>query len=96
MTLLNADHVPLLLAGLAISVALLRCHMPDNPDPLQGPSWSGLDYGGHWKLLQYNIRHVFSPLLVSWQLSKGPLQIISIYVTSDIPHPIAGRTFSCC
>ncbi|KAK9831681.1 hypothetical protein WJX74_005808 [Apatococcus lobatus] len=56
-----------------------------------GPSWSGLDYGGHWKPLQYTIQHVFSPLLVSWQLSKGPLQIISIYVTSDIPQPLAGQ-----
>lgn len=41
-------------------------------DIWQGPSWSGLDWGGGWKQLHYGARRFFSPLAVAGSLAASP------------------------
>lgn len=45
-----------------------------------GASWSGRDYYGRWKALQYYVKEAFSPLLVSNVVENGQL---ATYVVSD-------------
>ena len=56
---------------------------------MQGPSWSSVDAGGHWRLLHYRMRHVFAPLLVSGTFDAGTRQL-DIHVTNDHPHALQG------
>eukprot|EP01080_Neovahlkampfia_damariscottae_P007305 gene7305-11624_t len=43
-----------------------------------GMSWSSINYGGKWKILQYFVRDFFSPVLVSPFISKNRIQIFVI------------------
>src|SRR5262245_56924421 len=45
-----------------------------------GPSWSGRDYYGRWKALQYYASEAFRPRLVSSVIEEGKL---CTYVVSD-------------
>jgi beta-mannosidase len=45
-----------------------------------GPSWSGIDYYGRWKALQYYVQKAYSPVLVSNVLEDGQLHT---YIVSD-------------
>ncbi|WP_212002167.1 glycoside hydrolase family 2 protein [Chitinophaga sp. HK235] len=70
-----------------------------------GPSWSGRDYYGRWKALQYYVKDAFSPLLVSglvenkqlgvWLVSdenkdkKGDLELIATDLSG---HPLWQQT----
>lgn len=60
---------------------------------LQGPSWSSVDYGGHYRLLHYTAKKFFSPLLVSADYDRNT-NIASVFLTSDVNQPLAG-TLSC-
>ncbi len=44
-------------------------------------SWSGIDYYGHWKALQYRLRKLFAPVLVSPVYKSGKL---NLYLVSDL------------
>jgi beta-mannosidase len=46
-------------------------------------SWSGMDYYGRWKAMQYYARRFFEPLLVSPHISGDKIEI---YVVSDFPE----------
>ncbi|RBL92712.1 beta-mannosidase [Chitinophaga flava] len=70
-----------------------------------GPSWSGRDYYGRWKALQYYVKDAFTPLLVSglvenkqlgiWLVSdenkdqKGDLELIATNLSG---HPLWQQT----
>lgn len=45
-----------------------------------GASWSGRDYDGRWKALQYYVKEAFKPRLVSNVIEKGQL---ATYVVTD-------------
>lgn len=63
-------------------------------DCLQGPSWSGIDHGGHWKLLMYGIRRFFSPVLVSGTYNASQADALSVYITNDQPWAVKGENTS--
>lgn len=44
-------------------------------------SWSGIDYYGRWKALQYNLLKLFAPVLASPVYKNGILQV---YLVSDL------------
>ena len=50
-------------------------------------SWSSLEYGGNWKLVQYFARRFFAPVLVSAQpdAETGEVSIIAV---NDTPAPL--------
>ena len=56
----------------------------------QAPSWSGIDHGGHWKLLMYGIRRFFSPVLVSGTYNATQADALSVYITNDQPYTVKG------
>ncbi|XP_026742954.1 beta-mannosidase-like [Trichoplusia ni] len=55
-------------------------------DVWQAPSWSGIEYGGRWKMLHYFAKTFFAPVLVS------PRQLVSddidVYLLNDRFVPI--------
>ena len=57
---------------------------------LQGASWSGLDFGGHWRLLHYSLKRIFAPVLVSAYWDRGDSSV-HVWVVSDLNHPITGE-----
>ena len=57
----------------------------------QGPSWSGRDYGGHWKLLMYSVRRFFSPVFVSGVYNATQADGLSVYITNDQPWTVEGE-----
>jgi hypothetical protein len=64
-----------------------------------GPSWSGINYDGSWKLLHHAAARFFAPLVVSAELDEGGR--VHIHVTSDINSAIESEvvpqpTDSCC
>ena len=44
-------------------------------------SWSGIDYFGRWKALQYKLQHLFAPVLVSPVFTN---KRVEIYLVSDL------------
>lgn len=46
-----------------------------------GASWSGIDYFGRWKALQYFVKEAYKPLLVSNTMEEGELRT---YVVNDL------------
>lgn len=59
---------------------------------MQGPSWSGIDFGGHWRLLMYNVRKLFSPVAVSGTYNITQADALSVYVTNDQPWSVMGES----
>ena len=51
-------------------------------DIWQGVSWSGIEYSGRWKVMQYGLTNVFSPVMIYpfWTASSENLEVM---VTSD-------------
>lgn len=45
-----------------------------------GPSWSGIDYYGRWKAMQFFVKKAYAPLLVSNTVKNGKLKT---YLISD-------------
>lgn len=57
-------------------------------DVWQAPSWSGIEYGGKWKLLHYFAKSFFAPVLVSpRRLVTGD---IDVYLINDRFVPLFG------
>ncbi|XP_065941841.1 beta-mannosidase isoform X3 [Magallana gigas] len=60
-------------------------------DIWQAPTWSSIEYGGKWKMLQYFAQHFFSPLLISPYEESGMAKVyicvdeIKLHVTRH-PH----------
>lgn len=48
-------------------------------------SWSGMDYYGRWKALQYKVKDAFKHVILAPDLLDGT---ISVSVVSDLPDPI--------
>ena len=57
---------------------------------LQGASWSGLDFGGHWRLLHYSLKRIFAPVLVSAYLDREDSSV-HVWVVSDMNRPVTGK-----
>ncbi|VVC90585.1 unnamed protein product [Leptidea sinapis] len=55
-------------------------------DVWQAPSWSGIEYGGKWKMLHYFAMNFFSPVLVSPRLTLAG--DINVYLINDRLVPI--------
>ncbi len=51
------------------------------------PSWSSIDYFGRWKVLQYEARRFYAPVLVS-ALEKGTK--VALSVTNDTGNSVSG------
>ncbi|MGN7820219.1 beta-mannosidase [Chitinophaga sp. 22536] len=43
-----------------------------------GPSWSGRDYYGRWKALQYYVKEAFNPLLISGVVENNQLKVWAV------------------
>ncbi|WP_232539127.1 beta-mannosidase [Chitinophaga tropicalis] len=88
-SLLYVNHV-LQAEGMRIGIEAHRRAMPycmgtlywQVNDCWPGPSWSGRDYYGRWKALQYFVKKAFSPVLVSNVVEKGDLRT---FLISDLP-----------
>ncbi len=50
-------------------------------DTWPGASWSGIDYFGRWKAMQYFVKKAYEPVLVSNTLEEGK---IKTYVVNDL------------
>ncbi|XP_023934715.1 beta-mannosidase [Bicyclus anynana] len=55
-------------------------------DVWQAPSWSGIEFGGKWKMLHYFAKSFFAPVLVSPRLTKTG--DVDIYLINDRFVPI--------
>ena len=53
------------------------------------PTWSGLDYLGNWKALQYLAARFFAPVLISG-VEDSSTGTVAVHVTSDATTPIEG------
>lgn len=51
-------------------------------------SWSGIDYFGQWKALQYQVRHSFDNLLISFERHNNELKV---YIVNDQLKDIKGK-----
>lgn len=51
-------------------------------------SWSGIDYFGHWKALQYQVKHSFENILISFERNFDDLKV---YVINDLTREIKGE-----
>ncbi|KAK4884761.1 hypothetical protein RN001_001032 [Aquatica leii] len=50
------------------------------------PTWSGIDFKGNWKMMQYFSKHFFAPVIVTGDITlNGDL---NVYVVSDLTHTI--------
>ncbi|XP_028176532.1 beta-mannosidase [Ostrinia furnacalis] len=59
-------------------------------DVWQAPSWSGIEYGGKWKMLHYFAKRFFAPVLISPALlSTGD---VVLYLLNDRLVPILNAT----
>lgn len=55
-------------------------------DVWQAPSWSSIEYGGRWKMVQYFAKQFFAPILVSPRLLAT--NDITVYIINDDFTPI--------
>ena len=65
------------------------CHPPE-----QGPSWSTLDFGGAPKLSHHFLRRAYEPLMLWGHLDRDTGRV-TVHLTSDLMHPIAGVWLLC-
>lgn len=59
-------------------------------DVWQAPTWSSLEYGGRWKLLHYQVKKVFSPILVSAYIDQNG-DTFTVYFTTDLLTLVKGQ-----
>lgn len=57
-------------------------------EPWPSASWSGIDFFGHWKALQYQVKHSFEDILISFEKNLDDLKI---YVINDLTREIRGE-----
>jgi beta-mannosidase len=77
--------------GMRIGIEAHRRNMPycmgtlywQLNDCWPGPSWSGIDYYGRWKALQYFVKKAFAPVIVSNVVDSGRLQT---WLVTDVPQ----------
>ncbi|KAL3221402.1 hypothetical protein MRX96_029398 [Rhipicephalus microplus] len=50
------------------------------------PSWASIEYGGHWKMLQYFAKKFFSPIIVSPYLERD--DEIRLFIVNDFLAPV--------
>ncbi|KAF5274136.1 hypothetical protein FQR65_LT04534 [Abscondita terminalis] len=50
------------------------------------PTWSGIDFKGNWKMMQYFSKHFFAPVIVTGDVTSTG--ILNLYSVSDLPYPI--------
>lgn len=50
-------------------------------------SWSGLEYGGGWKLLHYLARRFYQPVMVSAQPDPATGEVL-VWAVNDTPQPV--------
>ena len=48
-----------------------------------------MNYGGRWKLLHYNAKRFFAPLIVSADYSPAS-NLVSVWLTSDVNQALSG------
>jgi beta-mannosidase len=58
-------------------------------DSWPGASWSGVDYYGRWKAMQYYVKRSFQPVLLSIDGTIGGF--VSVHLVSDLLTPISGK-----
>ncbi|MEX0595834.1 MAG: glycoside hydrolase family 2 protein, partial [Candidatus Paceibacterota bacterium] len=51
-------------------------------------SWSAIDYYGRWKALMYELKHLYTDVMISLVLKNNHLKV---FVISDIPNPLKFR-----
>ncbi|KAF7977722.1 hypothetical protein HWV62_2782 [Athelia sp. TMB] len=58
-------------------------------DIWQGVSWSSIEYSGRWKVLQYGLTNVYTPVIISpfWTAENQTLEVL---VTSDVLDSVQG------
>ncbi|KAJ8925684.1 hypothetical protein NQ315_009531 [Exocentrus adspersus] len=56
------------------------------------PTWSGIDYTGKWKMLQYYTEEFFAPLIITGHINAE--RTLETYVVSDLLSPIENATAS--
>lgn len=54
-------------------------------DIWQGPSWSGIEWGGRWKPLHNMIRRAFEPVVVTFQGIQTDPSSVKLFAVSDLP-----------
>ncbi|KAJ8947266.1 hypothetical protein NQ318_014162 [Aromia moschata] len=54
------------------------------------PTWSGIDYNGKWKMLQYYANEFFSPIIITGHMNIE--RTLEIYVVSDLLSPVFNVT----
>jgi len=52
-----------------------------------GPSWSSIDYFGHWKALHHAARRAFAPILLSLVEDRAS-STVAVHVTNETPDPV--------
>ena len=59
-------------------------------DIWQGVSWSAMEHSGRWKVLQYELANIFSPVAAYpfWYANNETLQV---FVMSDRLEPVSGN-----
>ncbi|KAF5275066.1 hypothetical protein FQA39_LY07003 [Lamprigera yunnana] len=50
------------------------------------PSWSGIDFKGNWKMMQYFSKHFFAPVIITGDLNAS--DDLNVYLVSDLTHTI--------
>ncbi|XP_044264654.1 beta-mannosidase-like [Tribolium madens] len=50
------------------------------------PTWSGIDFTGRWKMLQYFAKEFFSPMIVTGRLTDENLEVYAIYDSLELPN----------
>jgi len=54
----------------------------------QAPTWSGLEFGGRWKMLHYYVKNFFQQFLIS--AYEYPANSFNVHATSDSVNPVIG------
>jgi beta-mannosidase len=50
-------------------------------------SWSGIEYGGRWKVLQYVAKRFYAPVTVVW-VPQDEGRALRLVAVSDVPQPL--------
>ena len=64
-------------------------------DIWQGISWSSIEYSGRWKVLQYGLANIYSPVIISpfWTAENQTLEVLITSDALDIVHGVAQLTW---
>ena len=51
-------------------------------------SWSSIDYYGNWKVLHYQLKKAFAPVLISFEKKEG---FVNIFIVNDLRNEVHGK-----